>query len=315
MKGTLALLVVLLLFSGSFGSRIIGYWGASAGGHTSTLSQVQQAVKLGYNVVIYAFYDVDANGNLIQDPGSVPAPKKAEIGGSFTYLVSLFGGQNGAAPTITMSADQWAKAMYTNFVTLHNTIGFDGIDIDLENAWGGTPNTVICGLRSFFSLLHGSNFTVSMAPQTTAITPEVSVYQAGSWNSYVPLVDSSIIEYVDIVATQLYNNAVPGNSVSSYAQALETGFAVTGCPSCPGITCKLAIPSSKIAFGFPAGNGAAPSGCPGLPAGCPYGSALTSLYNSNSVLTNTSGVMTWSIEWDMASSWQFVNAATKIAFH
>jgi len=120
---------------------------------------------------------------------------------------------------------------------------------------------------------------------------------------------------VDIVATQLYNNAVPGNSVVSYAQALETGFAVTGCPSCPGITCKLAIPSKKIAFGFPAGNGAAPSGCPGLPSGCPYGPALTSLYNSNSILANTSGVMTWSIEWDMASSWQFVNAATKISFH
>jgi len=316
MKLLVALVFLSILSCTLAATRIIGYWGASAGGHTSTLPQLQTAVSKGYNVVIYAFYDVDANGNLIQDPGSVPAPKKTDIGGSsFMYLVSLFGGQNGAAPTISMSANQWAQAMFNNFVTLHKTIGFDGIDIDLENVWGGTPSTVECGLRSFFALMHNSSFMVSMAPQTTAVTPEVSVYQAASWNSYVPLVDTSIIQYVDIVAVQLYNNAVPGNNVASYAQALESGFGVSGCPSCPGLTCKVAIPAKKIAFGYPAGPGAAPSGCPGLSGGCPYGSALTSLYNGSPVLTNTTGVMTWSIEWDMASNWQFVTAATKINFH
>jgi len=316
MKKVVALLVLFSFFSCALSARVIGYWGASPGGHPSTVDQLQTAVSKGYNVVIFAFYDVDASGNLIKDPGAVDPPKKSSISsGSFLYLVSLFGGENGAAPSITLPADQWAKAMYNNFLTLHNTLGFDGIDIDLENAWGGTPTTVECGLRSFFALMHNSSFTVSMAPQTTAVTPEVSIYEAGSWNSYVPLVDTSVIKYVDIVAVQLYNNAVPGNSVSGYAQSLESGFAVTGCPSCSGLTCKVAIPAKKIAFGFPAGPGAAPSGCPGLPGGCPYGSALTSLYNSNSLLSNTSGVMTWSIEWDQASNWEFVAAATKISFH
>jgi chitinase len=63
--------------------------------------------------------------------------------------------------------------MYNNFVTLHNNLGFDGIDIDLENVWGGTADTVECGLRKFFALMHNASFFISMAPQTTAVTPEV----------------------------------------------------------------------------------------------------------------------------------------------
>jgi len=309
--------VLLLLVSFSSAStRVVGYWGCNPGGHSSTLGQLQNALSKGYNVVIYAFYDVDAKGNLIQDPGSVAAPQKSSISSaSFVYLVSLFGGQNGAAPTLSTTADVWAQAMYTNFVQLHKTYGFDGIDIDLENTWGGTPDTVVCGIRKFFELMHNASFFISMAPQTTAITPEVSVYQSGSWNSYVPLTDTGIIKFVDIIAVQLYNNAVPSNSPTQYAQSLENGFKVTGCPSCPGVTCQISIPAKKIAFGYPAGNGAAPSGCPGLSGGCPYGSALSSLYNSSPTLSNTTGVMTWSIEWDEASNWQFVGAATKISFH
>jgi len=290
----------------------IGYWGASPGGHASSVAQVGNAISKGYNVIVYAFYDVDANGKLIQDPGSFAAPKKSTIGGTFTYLASLFGGQNGAAPTLSISASQWAQNMYNNFVALHNDLGFDGIDIDLENAWGGTGDQVVCGLRSFFQLMHNAGYAVSMAPQTTAITPEVTIYQTGSWNSYVPLSDTSILQYVDILAVQLYNNAVPGNTPDAYAKTLEAGFSVTGCPC--GAGCKIQIPAKKIAFGFPAGNGAAPSGCPGQPGGCPYGPALTSVYQSSPTLLGTGGVMTWAVEWDEYWQWQFITAAKNIKF-
>eukprot|EP01087_Luapelamoeba_hula_P016428 TRINITY_DN5054_c0_g1_i1.p1 TRINITY_DN5054_c0_g1~~TRINITY_DN5054_c0_g1_i1.p1 ORF type:complete len:329 (-),score=38.86 TRINITY_DN5054_c0_g1_i1:100-1086(-) len=295
--------------------RIVGYWGATPGGHKSTLPQLQTAVKRGYNTIIYAFYDVDANGGLHQDPGSATAPQKESISSSrFTYLVSLFGGQNGAAPTLSISPDSWAQNMFNNFQALRRTYGFDGIDIDLENAWGGTPNQVICGLRKFFKLMHNAGYTVSMAPQTTALTPQVSSYEAGSWNSYAPLTDTSIINYVDIVAVQLYNNAVPFNSPDAYAKSLTSGFQVSGTPNCAGDsgTGLVRVPANKIAFGFPAGPGAAPSGCPGLPGGCPYGSALSNMYRGSGTLKGTGGVMTWSVEWDEANNWQFVNAANAI---
>jgi len=165
----------------------------------------------------------------------------------------------------------------------------------------------------FFSLMRQGGYVVSMAPQTTAITPEVPVYQPGSWNSYVPLADTSIASNVDAVAVQLYNNAVPYNDVPRYAQALTGGFSVSGCPC--SASCQVRLDPIKITFGFPAGIGAAPSGCPGLSGGCPYGSALTTLYNSNTLLRSTGGVMTWSVEWDEVSSWQFITAAKAINFN
>jgi len=309
-----AFCLVTVLGAGLPSPLRIGYWGCTPGGHASTTSQLGTAVSKGYNVIIYAFYDVDENGGLNQDPGSVTPPKKSSVAGSFTYLVSLFGGQNGAAPTLKISADQWAKNMYTNFQSLHNNFGFDGIDIDLENAWGGTGDQVECGLRSFFQQMKSGGYVVSMAPQTTAITPEVTTYQTGSWNSYVPLADTSILQNVDIVAVQLYNNAVPSNSPETYAKNLEAGFSVSNCPSCPSISCKIQLSAKKIAFGYPSGPGAAPSGCPGQSGGCPYGTALTNLYNGSPTLKGTGGVMTWAVEWDEFYNWQFINAATKISF-
>jgi len=293
--------------------HIIGYWGCNPGGHSSTESQLKTSIERGYNVIIFAFYLVDANGGLNQDPGSVPAPLKSSLNGTgqFTYLISLFGGQNGAAPTIGDPA-VWARNMFNNFQNLHRSLGLDGIDIDLENAWGGTPDSIVCGLRTFFGLMHGAGFVVSMAPQTTAITPEVPVYQAGSWNSYVPLSDTSIQSNVDAVAVQLYNNGLPLKDPGKYAQALSGGFSVTGCPC--GASGQIKLDPKKITFGFPAGPGAAPSGCPDFPGGCPYGRALSTLYNSNPTLLETGGVMTWAVEWDEVFAWQFVSAAKSINF-
>jgi len=310
--------IVAIIITTVSGANIIGYWGCNPGGHRSTVAQLSTALSRGYNVIIYAFYNVDENGNLIPDPGAVGAPVKSSVsngGRSWTYLVSLFGGETGRGPTLSITPEAWAQAMYNNFVQLRSRLGFDGIDIDLENAWGGTPNSIVCGLRRFFQLMKGGGYIISMAPQTTAVTPEVGSYMPGAWNSYSPLCDTSIINYVDIVAVQLYNNAVPYNSPESYAKALSTGFQVSGCPSCSiPASCLVRIPVKKIAFGYPAGVGAAPSGCPGLPGGCPYGNTLTTMYSGGPTLITTGGVMTWSVEWDEYSNWQFVTAATRIQF-
>jgi chitinase len=301
------------------GQKIVGYWGCFPGNLPTRLDQLETAINKGYNVIIYAFYLVDKDGGLYQDPGSMAAPAKNTIHANreFSYLISLFGGQNGAAPTLTLSADAWALNMFNNFKRLHEMYGFDGIDIDLENAWGGTGDRVACALRTFFKLMHNAGFVVSMAPQTTAVYPGIG-YGTGSWNSYVPLLDSSIIDYVDIVAIQLYNNVIPFDDPAAYTDALVKGFQVTGCPTCDGtVTGYVKVPACKIAHGWPSTVGAAPSGCPGLPFPgdkCPYGNALQNLYKGSASLTGTAGMMTWAIEWDEKDSWKFITSATAITY-
>ena len=106
------------------------------------MSQLKTAISMGYNVIIFSFYNVYSNGSILEDYGSVSTPTKSEIGNSnFIYLVSLFGGETGSAPSVSNPTD-WAKSMYQNFLGLKQKFGFDGIDIDLENAWGATPNNV-----------------------------------------------------------------------------------------------------------------------------------------------------------------------------
>lgn len=67
MKIVVLSFLLALLFAFASGANIIGYWGCNPGGHASTTSQLQNAINKGYNVIVYAFYDVDASGGLNQD--------------------------------------------------------------------------------------------------------------------------------------------------------------------------------------------------------------------------------------------------------
>ena len=61
-----------------------------------------------------------------------------------------------------------------------------------------------------------------MAPESPSLNPEeLKLFQEGSLNSYVPLVDSTIINYVTFVAPQLYNDAVPFEDPAKYVKSLQ----------------------------------------------------------------------------------------------
>ena len=54
-----------------------------------------------------------------------------------------------------------------------------------------------------------------MAPQPLNIdAAEVAGFMEGSYNCYVPLVDTTVIEYVTYVAPQMYNNGMPLGNIS-----------------------------------------------------------------------------------------------------
>lgn len=293
----------------------IGYWGANPNGKQSTVDQLEAALDNGYNVVIVSFYAVQADGKINLQSGSATPMRKSQLHTTtqFTYLASLFGGDLGIAPSITMSADAFASAMFNNFVALSQQYEFDGISIDL-NMFGQSANVMECALRSFFRLMHNAGYVVSLAPQSLAVTPLASVYSQSSWNAYAPLLDTGIIDNIDIVAIQMHTNQIYGDNVATYTDALVNGFAVSGSPTCDGtVTGRIKIPASKLAHGWPAAAGIV-SGCPGQTGGCPFGSALTNLYAGSASLKATAGVMAWAIEHDQANNWQFVKAASRIAF-
>merc|ERR1712167_367267 len=96
--------------------------------------------------------------------------------------------------------------------------GFDGIDIDVESTLT-TP--LLSAFRTVLKTLHSEGEIVALAPETPNLNPaELSTFFEGSFNSYAPLVDTSIIEHVTWVAPRLYNDPVPlKNNVSKYPRA------------------------------------------------------------------------------------------------
>jgi len=193
-----------------------------------------------------------------------------------------------------MSAYHDAKAKF----------GFDGIDIDIET---GMTTPLLHAFREIFTRLHSQGQKISMAPQPLNIDPaEVSHFMEGSYNAYVPLVDTTIIHAVTYVAPQMYNNPMPLGDIEKYIDSMQSNAVVKW----HGKSLVLNIPSSKLVFGYPAQPGAAPAG-PSQPWEV-SGSRLASKYRSSKKLMATGGVMTWSIDWDASRSWSWIDAVKRI---
>jgi chitinase len=136
---------------------------------------------------------------------------------------------------------------------------------------------------------------------------ELSTFFEGSFNSYAPLVDTSIIEHVTWVAPRLYNDPVPlKNNVSKYVTSLSAGKRLEW----DGREIEIKVPPSKLVLGHPATAEAASARDLAVWQKDPE--ALVELYRSTPDLLATKGVMAWSIGHDYASGWKWVKAVKKI---
>merc|ERR1712039_270051 len=125
--------------------------------------------------------------------------------------------------------------------------------------------------------LHSEGQVISMAPQPLNIDPgEIKSFMEGSYNAYVPLVDSTIIDTVTYIAPQMYNNGMPLGSIEKYIESMQSKSTIKW----DSQELVLDVPSSKLVFGYPAANGAA--------------------------LLATGGLMTWSIGWDASNNWEWI---------
>merc|ERR1712216_991384 len=156
--------------------------------------------------------------------------------------------------------------------------------------------------------LHAEGELISLSPESPSLNPaELKSFFEGSFNSYAPLVDSSIINHVSWVAPQLYNDAIPfKEDPIKYAVSLQAGHSLEWDDG----KIEVKIPASKLVLGFPATPSAAPARK--LPKWQGSPEALVELYRKSPELMETKGVMAWSIGHDYSNGWKWVRAMKEI---
>jgi len=290
------------------GKVFIGYWGSAA--NLPKLTQIPEALKRGYNVISLAFGDTlksDGSFEIHTNLGTAPTKdwisQNAGIDSSSWQYILSFGGQNAAGPVVS-DTQTYVNGFMKCFMDAHTAYGFDGIDIDIET---GMTTPLLTAFRQIFQILHKSNFAISMAPQPLNIDPEESsLFMEGSFNAYVPLIDSTIIDTVSYVAPQMYNNPMPLRDIVLYLKSMQKSHTIAW----KGSKLVINIPSEKIIFGYPAADGAAPSGPSNLWEDS--GKSILHKYQTTPELMATGGIMTWSIGWDASNNWEFIDNVSKI---
>ncbi|WP_269809396.1 glycosyl hydrolase family 18 protein [Kineosporia rhizophila] len=207
-------------------------------------------------------------------------------------VIISVGGQNG---TISLPNAAAATAFADTTYALMQEYGFDGVDIDLENAPNLTQMTA--ALRSLAGKA-GSGFVLTMAPETIYVQPG---------GSYLQLIDQ-VKDLITVVNTQYYNSGSmigrDGKVYSSGTVDFQTALA--------DILLDGHLRADQVGLGLPATTSAAGSGyvnpsvvnnaldC--LTRGTNCGS-----YKPASTYPTLRGAMTWSINWDASNGYNWAN--------
>jgi chitinase len=280
---------------------ITGYWQNFNNG-AQVLKLIDVPSK--YNLIAVAFADtstpagavtfnLDLAGTGYPDVATFKADVNTLHGQGRKVVISV-GGQNG---TITV-ADSGAATNFANsVVSLMNTYGFDGVDIDLENGINATYMTQ--ALKSVRTQKPGAILT--MAPQTIDMTANTNGY-------FRVAIDAN----VDIVNTQFYNSGcMLGCDGQCYSQATENFLTGLTCVQIQG-----GLRGDQIGLGVPASTSAAGGG---YVAPSVVNAALNCVKSGTNCGTfvppangraTLRGAMTWSINWDGTSAYAWVNGIT-----
>ena len=282
---------------------LMGYWQDFTNGATPlSLADVPSS----YNLVAVAF------GNAGATPGQVTfgvdSGLSSALGGysdsQFTSdiqtlhsrgqkVILSVGGQNG---TVSVTDSASAGEFASSVDSIINQYGFDGVDIDLEN--GVNPTYMAQALQQLQSDV-GSSLIITLAPQTIDTQSAASDYLALALN---------IKPILTMINTQYYNsgtmNGCDGNVYAEGSVDFITTLACTELQS--------GLSASQVGIGLPASPSAAGSGYVDPSVVSNALDCLASQANCGSFTPSTSypdlrGVMTWSINWDASSNYNFAN--------
>ncbi len=281
---------------------ITGYWQNFNNG--ATVLRLS-SVPTSYNLIAVAF--ADASGAPGAVTFNIDSGLSTALGGytnaQFTSDVATVrargqkviisvGGQNGS---ISVSDSSSATNFSNSIISLMNTFGFDGVDIDLENGINATY--MAQALRSVVAAKPGS--IITFAPQTID-------FQSTSAGYYQLAV--SIKDILTINNMQYYNSgSMNGCNGSTYSQGGVDFITSQAC-----IQMNAGLRPDQIGLGLPASTSGAGSGyvspsivnnaldC--LAAGTNCGAFHATAH------PGIRGAMTWSINWDASNGYAWVNA-------
>ncbi|MEZ6932277.1 immunoglobulin-like domain-containing protein [Aeromonas sp. S16(2024)] len=286
---------------------VVGYWhnwcdGAGYKGGVAPCVKLDQ-INPQYNVVDVSFMKVHGNDPIPTfklDPATGMSESQfieqiAELNRQGRAVLLALGG---ADAHIEMRTGQ-EQAFADEIIRLVETYGFDGLDIDLEQAAVTAANnqTVIpAALRLVKDhyRAQGKNFLITMAPEFPYLR------ENGAYTPYIRALEG----YYDWINPQFYNQGGDGiwvDNIGWIAQsndALKQDFIYYMADSLSnGTRGYHKIPHDKLVFGIPANIDGAATGYVKNPQD--LFDAFNKLKNQGQPLR---GVMTWSINWDMGRS-------------
>ncbi|MFC7982753.1 chitinase [Streptomyces sp. NPDC057336] len=247
-------------------------------------------------------------------------------------LISI-GGQNGQVQlTTTAARDKFVSSVSA----IIDEYGLDGLDIDFEghslslNAddtdFKNPTTPVIVNLISALKTLkarYGEDFVLTMAPETFFVQLGYQYYGTGKWGgqdpragAYLPVIHA-LRDDLTLLHVQDYNSGpIMGldNQYHSMGGAdfhiamtdmLLTGFPVAG----DAANVFPPLRPDQIAIGMPAstnaGNGYVPPAEVNKALNCLTRKTDCGSYETHGTWPALRGLMTWSINWDRYSNWEF----------
>jgi chitinase len=207
-------------------------------------------------------------------------------------IVSV-GGQNSS---VSVNSADTATNFANSVHELMKTYGFDGIDIDLEQ--GINAASMASALRQL-SALAGPDLIITLAPQT------LDMQSTG--HDYFQLA-LSIKDILTVVNTQFYNSGTMlGCDGKVYAQGTVDFMTAQAC-----IQLQNGLRPDQVGLGLPATTSAAGGGYVSPSVVNDALSCLAAGKNCGSFKPSTTypdirGAMTWSINWDATSNYNFAN--------
>ncbi len=270
----------------------------------------------------------------VESDADFKAAIKAKQAAGKKVLLSI-GGANGEVQLTTTAA---RDAFVSSVSAIIDQWGLDGIDIDFEGHslslnTGDTdfknPTTpVIVNLISALKSLkarYGSGFVLTMAPETFFVQMGYQFYGSGPFGgqdprcgAYLPVI-YALRNDLTLLHVQDYNSgSIMGldNQYHSMGGAdfhiAMTDMLLTGFPVA-GNTANMfpALAPSQVGIGLPAstnaGNGYTAPAQVDQALDCLTKKTNCGSYTTHGTWPTLRGLMTWSINWDKFSNWEFSN--------